>query len=211
MLEISMPDKAAGDVFTEALWDTYLKDNLNNLGQRVTAEPASPVDGQLVSYVADATNGVEWMLRYYAADVSGYPWLFVGGPPVVAVSTTNSSRTNTAYGALASATPTISIPLAGDYDCEFGSGEVNWTSNGGVGYCKAGTSAPGDDLDALVFYNYNATGAYLDNMSLPAFRENRLTGLASGATLQMYWRSTTGAISAAQRKIKITPVRVALP
>ena len=27
----TVPDKAAGDVFTEAMWDTYIKDNLNYL------------------------------------------------------------------------------------------------------------------------------------------------------------------------------------
>lgn len=27
----TVPDKATGDVFTEAMWDTYIKDNVNNL------------------------------------------------------------------------------------------------------------------------------------------------------------------------------------
>lgn len=27
----TVPDKATGDVFTEAMWDTYIKDNINNL------------------------------------------------------------------------------------------------------------------------------------------------------------------------------------
>lgn len=29
MTFVSVPDKAAGDVFTEAMWDTYVRDNLN--------------------------------------------------------------------------------------------------------------------------------------------------------------------------------------
>lgn len=31
MIYTTVPDKAQGDVFSEAMWDTYLRDNINNL------------------------------------------------------------------------------------------------------------------------------------------------------------------------------------
>lgn len=34
----TVPDKAAGDVFTEAMWDTYLRDNLNSGVLRMLAD-----------------------------------------------------------------------------------------------------------------------------------------------------------------------------
>jgi len=163
----------------------------------------------VVDFLADSSTGALWRLRYYAAEAGSYKWYFVGGTPKIATADTNSSRTNTAYGALASDTPTLALPaLAGDFRVAFGAGEVNWTGNGQVGYVKPGASAPGDDTKALVFYNYNATSAYLDNMSLPAHRENVLTGLSASATLRLYWRATGGTISGAGRFIHAVPVRV---
>lgn len=49
----TVPDKATGDVFTEALWDTYVRDNLNKgvirpLADTSLAAPAATVDLQSI-------------------------------------------------------------------------------------------------------------------------------------------------------------------
>jgi hypothetical protein len=40
MTYVTVPDKTAGDVFTEAMWDTYLRDNLNIGVDRAIADQA---------------------------------------------------------------------------------------------------------------------------------------------------------------------------
>src|SRR4051812_22380129 len=64
-----------------------------NAPARVTSLPVSPVDGQEVYYVADATNGVLWHLRYNAASASAYKWEFVGGSPLESSSASNAQTT----------------------------------------------------------------------------------------------------------------------
>lgn len=49
----TVPDRAAGDVFTEPLWDTYVRDNLNKgvirpLADTTLASPAASVDLQSI-------------------------------------------------------------------------------------------------------------------------------------------------------------------
>jgi microcystin-dependent protein len=85
----------------------------------VTALPVVPYDGQEIYYLADATNGVMWHLRYRAASASAYKWEYVGGAPLHAAETaTHNPVTNTA-AADKNGGPTLAIPLAGDYEITF--------------------------------------------------------------------------------------------
>jgi hypothetical protein len=87
----------------------------------VTSLPASPVDGQEVYYVADATNGVIWHLRYRAAAPGSYKWEMVGGSGLYVwdpASTGNGAIQNAWTDGTDGAKPTITLPLAGDYDLE---------------------------------------------------------------------------------------------
>lgn len=83
----------------------------------VTSLPASPVDGQEIYYLADATNGVVWHFRYRAASVSPYKWEFVGGSSLVTFSA--PSQNLVAQIALQVLGPDLMFPLAGDYECAF--------------------------------------------------------------------------------------------
>lgn len=81
----------------------------------VTSLPSAPIDGQEIRYVADATNGVIWNLRYRAASSSPYKWEFIGGPPVTTVSPVYpASQSNSSYTNITSG-PTFTVPLSGDY------------------------------------------------------------------------------------------------
>jgi len=56
----TVPDKAAGDTFTEAMWDTYVKDNGNNLivpaSCRVTQSSGTSLSDNTETTVAFATE-----------------------------------------------------------------------------------------------------------------------------------------------------------
>lgn len=85
-----------------------------NAPARVTTLPTSPVDGQECYYVADATNGVLWHLRYNAGSASAYKWEFVGGGdrhegPLGDLTTSSTTAVALTNG------PTITLPLAGEY------------------------------------------------------------------------------------------------
>lgn len=102
--------------------------------QRVTSLPSTPYDGQEVFYVVDATAGIVWHLRYDANVTGSYKWVPVGGGCFMhAQVDTDESTNNAGFVALSTAGPSITTPLAGDYEIEFGcdsyntnSGQNNW-------------------------------------------------------------------------------------
>lgn len=79
----------------------------------VTSLPASPADGQEVYFLADATYGVVWHLRYRAGSSSAYKWEFVGGPPIF--TPTFGGANNTSGAIYQDVGVNLALPLAGDY------------------------------------------------------------------------------------------------
>jgi hypothetical protein len=84
----------------------------------VSALPVSPVDGQECYYLADATYGVVWHLRYRAASASVSKWEVLGGPELVAATDGGGATTTlgASYAETLLANPSIVLPLRGDYD-----------------------------------------------------------------------------------------------
>lgn len=83
-----------------------------------TSLPTSPDDGQELRFLADATNGVIWNLRYRAASASTYKWEFIGGQRLRALNSgAHLNFSTTGVGTYAAVTngPTLAVPLAGDY------------------------------------------------------------------------------------------------
>lgn len=96
----------------------------------VSSLPASPVDGQIINYEADATSGVIWQLRYRSASASSYKWEFIGGGCLYAQDTSgNRNTSSSAYQTTGS--PSITLPLAGDYELVFGAAAVQSNVAGG--------------------------------------------------------------------------------
>jgi hypothetical protein len=100
----------------------------------VTSLPGSPVDGQEIYYIADATNGVVWQFRYRSASPSTYKWEFVGGAPLVAVGG-GGSTSSTTYQT--TGTPSLTLTLAGDYEIDTG--------------CAFQTQSPSNNMSARLF------------------------------------------------------------
>jgi hypothetical protein len=97
----------------------------------VTALPSSPVNGQECYFLADATNGVVWHLKFRSASASGFKWEFVGGGSLYSEVLTAENTVSTSFVDLTTVGPQVTVPLAGDYDIEF-SVIANHTIAGGV-------------------------------------------------------------------------------
>ncbi|MFZ9968064.1 MAG: phage tail protein, partial [Steroidobacteraceae bacterium] len=78
----------------------------------VTALPVNPQFGEVVTYAADATNGVYWSLQYDGGGT--YPWKFLGGGALYDSSTTSFSTASTSWTSDTTYTG-FTVPLAGDY------------------------------------------------------------------------------------------------
>jgi len=170
----------------------------------VTSLPTAPVDGQEVYYVADATNGIIWHLRYRAASASAYKWEVLGGPPLEAYVDTAESSASTTYVDLTTVGPQITVPLAGDYDVDLGAScfpntataENIWTAP------KIGAAATSDNDGEYAWTN-------AANQSINVHRRLKKTGIAASTVIKQQYRTVAGVTSNWRRRyLRVTPVRV---
>jgi hypothetical protein len=90
-----------------------------------TSLPSPAADGQEIYYRADSTNGVIWHLRYRNAFNGGSataPWEYVGGSILSARDTSTRSTSSGTYQTTGS--PSVTLPLAGDYEITFGAEQL---------------------------------------------------------------------------------------
>lgn len=172
-----------------------------------TSLPSPAVDGQEIYYRADSTNGIIWHLRYRNAFNGGstsYPWEYVGGQELVGYTATDSSRTNTAYGDLAAgAGPSVTLPLAGDYDITVAArAYMSTTSAAGYMSYEIGAAAALDADGLDIFALTGAAGMTPNHMAT-----RRKTGLTA-VTLTAKYKASSGSISASNRMLRARPVRV---
>jgi hypothetical protein len=171
----------------------------------VNTLPGSPYDGQEIYYfVAD---GIIWHLRYRAAITDSYKWEALGAPPPLAaeyVPQENLAAVVTTYQSLSG--PSVTIPLAGIYDIEFGgfgyNSQVIGTSTNVYMTVKLGTAAAADTESILI----GAQGFFAWN----AYRRIRRTLTAAASVLQTQYRAsnTGGTTTVGTRSINAYPVRV---
>lgn len=168
---------------------------------RGTSLPASPVDGEMYDYIADSTNGIVWRFLYRSASESSYKWEFIGGPPMSAEVLTLESTASTSYVDLATAGPTVTVPLDGDYLYQFNFRAWNTAVQGNVAALKLGAAATSDDDSAFISSEValavNQTG-----------KIRRVTGLAASAALKLQYKTASGTASFLQRNLHVWPIRV---
>lgn len=188
MIQTVVPDRSAGDVFTEQMWDDFIKDNLNGLSAGGTSLPASPIDGQVYHYVADAVNGMVWQMRYRAASASSYKWECVGGAPMRSqVSGALGTTGSASYVDLATVGPSITAPRSGDYRCT-----IHWTGSHtsagafGVAAVKVGAAAA-VDANGVFGQNGVANGNWVSTATV------RINGVVAGELLKVQFRSGSSA------------------
>ena len=167
----------------------------------VTTLPSSPVDGQECDYLADATNGVVWHLKYRAADPTAHKWQFVGGPGLYATVAATESTASTTYAALTTAGPTCTVPLAGDYDIEIGA------------YVR------GNTFTASSLMSFDTNSGAVDSVSVQMdvasvnlgeslARVVRIVGFNAAVAVTSKYRTSAGTASFGNRYMRVTPVRV---
>jgi hypothetical protein len=170
----------------------------------VTSLPASPNDGDECYYLADATNGVVWHLKYRAASASIYKWEYVGGAELSAIVFTPENRTLSAFGDLTTVGPSIVVPLAGDY--EFGGvAEIFMSAASAFGQIQLQIGAAVDTNERLVYQS----GVASSGSSATSWRNKRRTVTPAATTVKLvYAADGTNATTFSQRRLTARPVRV---
>jgi hypothetical protein len=162
----------------------------------VTALPVGPADGDECVYEADATNRIYWHLKH---KTSVSKWVKIGGPPLYAEVETSELTTSTSYADLATAGPSLTAPLAGDYT-------VGWvfdTSNSSTFFCRATPkigSAAGSDADSAI-----SEGEPDDLNTVTGFRKKTL---AASDVVKLQYRVENGTGTFVRRRLTIDPVYV---
>ena len=172
----------------------------------VTVLPGSPVDGQIVNFLADATNGVIWRLRWRAAGGT-YKWEYIGGSPLAAErmadETVVSFATNS-WGAFNANDPQVTSPLPGDYRVIHTAGliPVSAASTVGIGLTIGGV-APIGGTNAMMETN-TAAG---HSVALTQQREIQL--LTPGIVVKQGYFQNGGAQNfiTRSRRLELIPIR----
>jgi len=172
----------------------------------VTALPGSPADGQEVILCDDVSNPTyQWRLRYVANKTSN-KWLFIGGAPIFSLVSTVGTTGSSAYVALASAGPSITVPVAGDYFVRIG--------------CDCDPA--GATTIAMMSYDIGATGASDADTAMKGIgstagsagwttvaSERKKTGLAASTALVAKYRTTSAVVVSFQNRwMSVQPVAV---
>jgi hypothetical protein len=176
---------------------------------KVTALPANPVDGQECYFVADATNGVVWHLRYNAGSASAYKWEFVGGAALRHFVPTSESRNQAAgWGDLTTIGPQVTIPLAGDYDVDFGCGYSYSTVTGGSTTMSVdGCGQTASQRSTAAFDTYMVSEQA--GIGVNTLRQRGIQTLTTGTLKCAYLAGGAGSVAYFRgRTLLVQPVRV---
>jgi hypothetical protein len=164
-------------------------------------------DGQECRYLADATNGIVWNLKY---KLSATKWYFIGGGSLFAEVDANESRAIAVlvWADITTVGPSITVPLAGDYMVEWGANinaPANYAANsaGAVLISVGGTQ---DGNTNITFGTGPAGGT--GNAEQSTVSAARKLTLTAAQVLKLQYNSAGTAFSFRWRWLKITPIRV---
>lgn len=179
--------------------------DLNAAPALVSSLPGSPFDGQEIYYSADPTNGVVWHLRYRSAAGGSYKWEFVGGGQLTAEVAAAEFSNSSSYVDLATVGPSITVPLAGDYEVAFGAEMTAGSTLSTFVAVKFGAAAA-SDADAVRASTSLGAATVVDYSVARTMRRNLST---AASTVKLVYKAPTGAgATAANRFLAIRPVRV---
>ena len=180
---------------------------------KVTTLPASPVDGQEVHF-QDATmaaQGAVWHLRYNISSASAYKWEFVGGGAMRNEIITGEASATAGWVDLATVGPTITAPLAGDYEIQAGADSA-WAASANAFHQIAVQRGAVTPVQNDVVVNYSDTTGAVFGGVRQAMGNRLFTGLAASTILRMKYNNAGGINSAtptwSYRWLSVKPVRV---
>jgi hypothetical protein len=173
----------------------------------VTSLPGTPYDGQVIHYVADATNGVLWPLRYNASGGT-YKWEAVGPMPLSAEVATAETRSSAAFGDLTTVGPSVVVPLAGEYEIASSLyADVGGGTGSTLSMALTGTSASADPEMQGSFWVPTATASGTQRSTIG--RSGRRTVTPAGTTVKLQYASDgTHSATFGRRTLLIRPFRV---
>jgi hypothetical protein len=197
-----------GDVGTAAWVNTYVRDNLKALSQYGTALPTSPANNDRFTLVDDVTNPTyQWTFRYNAGSSSAHKWELIGGTPLFSEVTASDTTSSTSYAAIGTAGPSVSLPVAGDYDVEIGCTSVPQGTAVNIAYMSYDIGATGAvDADCVAAQQGTAATG-IQQITMTPSRKRRKIGLTA-VTLTAKYRSTGSAVGFSNRWMSVMPIRV---
>lgn len=170
----------------------------------VTSLPGSPYDGQVVYYqsAAMATLGVVWQLRYRATASGSYKWEFIGGSPLNDFIFTSEATSSATYVDLATVGPSVTIPLAGDYEWSWGA----LIQVSAAAFSDAGIAVMNPSNATFSHEVYFGSGTANEGSSVASTRV--LTVTATGTYKLRYLSGAANARNFMRRFLRATPIRV---
>jgi hypothetical protein len=206
---------AVGQTFTDTMWGSYLRDNINKLlnqGHRVlTVAQFAALTGlegtkgvvapDEVYLEVDSVNGVQWHLAYESGEPT-YKWRYLGGPPLVSTVLTSEATSSATYVDLATSGPTITVARGGDYDVKVAAYAQSTTANDiSVVSYTVGATVSSDVWAARMACNAFGFGGAAD-------REWRQAAVAASAAVKAQYRTNNGPTTFSNRRIAVRPVRI---
>lgn len=172
----------------------------------VTALPTTGLyEGRQIVYDT-GTSGVRWQFVYDTSDGTTYPWLFIGGTPLIETKTDATTRAVSTYGDVASgAATTFTLALAGDYLIEHGANMQ--PGSAGFAMYSSFSVAGATALDSDGAESYFGAGTAPGQVTV--MNRAKKTGLTAATTIQQKFKmqgATAGNVDV--RWLSITPVRV---
>lgn len=169
-----------------------------------TSLPGSPQDGQQFVLV-DSTSAptYSWLLQYVAAK-STNKWIFIGGSSGFSEVATSEATSSASYAALATAGPSFTVPIAGDYLVEIGytGGNTNGTNTDWMSYDIGGTGA--NDNDGIQFKQAGAANTQVESFA----KTQKKSGLAASTALVAKYKTSGGSAAYGKRFMRVTPVAI---
>lgn len=167
-----------------------------------TTLPGSPYDGQEHILVDSTTVPTyQWRLRYNANSTSAYKWEYVGGTPWFATAYSGTWQQFSGSSNWVAANPGLNAPRAGDY-------WISWSAQfqalpGGATLVQIGGGVPG---------NFGMSQALTPTQSgsgmMTAVFDQKINGIASGATMQPYVWANANTATLANLACRINPARI---
>lgn len=172
----------------------------------VSALPANPVHGQEIRYQAAA--GVIWYLVYNALSSSPYKWEWCGGSKLNSEILASEAIAGASWqDAPTNVGPSLTVPLAGEYDIEFAA-HISMNAGAGVSLgaaVKFGAAAVTDPDDAS-HMSASGTSGFTNT---PVGRTLRRTIAAAATVVKIqYWGGNATGGNFSRRALRIQPVRV---
>jgi hypothetical protein len=171
----------------------------------VTTLPASPVDGQIVDFLAiynAGSDAVTWRLRYRASSGYTYKWEVVGGAPMTnGPSTTLTNVTTAADQLWVDGPASLTVPASGDYVVEHGANMFHVAAGAWHAYCGMARNNVnfGIGVDSCSSGQYDAMTGSIMNRATLAKNDVLSLHVSLQSALQTQFNSGW---------MKLTPVRV---